>query len=290
MAPCDHHGYVPFPFPTALVSQGRLCPLWPPDSVQATCAWTLLCETAAMKIGVYVDGFNLYYGGRGICGRSQAGWRWLDVKALVNSVISEHSGWAGSHDLRTVFCTARVKGRGNVSGQRDQDVYLRALRRHGAVDVIEEGTYVERIATCPLATPDRKGRPVLATSQWPLMVKTAAGQDVSEATFMASVSRREEKGSDVNVATHLLVDVLREEVDAAVVVSNDSDLKLPVQIARDLVPVGLINPTKGYPAGALNGSPTTGPGGHWWYQLTQDDFRTAQMPLLVQGLSIPRGW
>ncbi|HEY7200404.1 MAG TPA: NYN domain-containing protein, partial [Candidatus Dormibacteraeota bacterium] len=31
-----------------------------------------------MRVGVYVDGFNLYYGARGLCGRGTAGWRWLD--------------------------------------------------------------------------------------------------------------------------------------------------------------------------------------------------------------------
>lgn len=239
---------------------------------------------------MYVDGFNLYYGGRGICGRSTPGWRWLNVKALVESAISNGSGWVGDHQFRTVFCTARIKGRANVSGQHDQDVYLRALKRSGVVDVIEEGTYVERLAVAPLATPDRKGRPVLATSSWPLMVRTGAGDDVPDATFMVSVSRREEKGSDVNVATHLMVDVLRGDVDAAVVVSNDSDLKLPVEIARGLVPVGLVNPTKGYRAGSLKGQPTDGVGGHWWYQLTSSDFQNAQMSPQVHGLTIPPGW
>ena len=91
-----------------------------------------------------------------------------------------------------------------------------------------------------------------------LMVQDSTGVDVPSARFMASVARREEKGSDVNVATHLLVDVFGGAVDAAVVISNDSDLKLPIDIARGVVPVGLVNPTKGYPAGALNASPAPG--------------------------------
>jgi hypothetical protein len=59
-----------------------------------------------------------------------------------------------------------------------------------------------------------------------------------DATFM--VSHREEKGSDVNVASHLLVDVLTDVVDAAIVISNDSDLDFPVSYARTRVPVGLL--------------------------------------------------
>ena len=46
----------------------------------------------------------------------------------------------------------------------------------------------------------------------------------------------------MNVATHLLADVFRGEVEAAIVVSNDSDLALPLTIARTLDPVGTVNP------------------------------------------------
>ena len=243
-----------------------------------------------MKIGVYVDGYNLYYGGRGICGRGVPGWRWLDVRTLAQSVISSHSGWQGPFDLRVVFCTARIKSGGDPSSQHDQDTYLRALTKHGSVDLIELGTYVARVATNPLAIQGPRGRPVIVTADWPIMVKDKGGSDVPDATFMASVARREEKGSDVNVATHLLVDVLGASVDGIAVISNDSDLKLPIQIARQHVPVGLINPTRGFPAGALNASPSVGAGNHWWYQLSAQDFAGAQMPSPTAGLRKPAGW
>jgi hypothetical protein len=70
---------------------------------------------------------------------------------------------------------------------------------------------------------------------------------------MASVATYEEKGSDVNVAAHLLVDVLANGFDAAVVISNDSDLRWPVQEARRRVPVGAVNPGSRYTAGHLSG-------------------------------------
>jgi len=40
----------------------------------------------------------------------------------------------------------------------------------------------------------------------------------------------EEKGSDVNLASHLLNDAWKERFDAAVVVSNDTDLVAPIQM------------------------------------------------------------
>ena len=84
---------------------------------------------------------------------------------------------------------------------------------------------------------------------------------------MASVARQEEKGSDVNGASHLLVDTLTGTIDAAVVINNDSDLAYPIACARERLPVGLVNPTKGYRAGKLASLPHEGAGNHWWYQL-----------------------
>ena len=42
----------------------------------------------------------------------------------------------------------------------------------------------------------------------------------------------EEKGSDVNLASHLLLDGFDDEYEMAVVVSNDSDLELPIRMVR----------------------------------------------------------
>ncbi|MCJ1703186.1 MULTISPECIES: NYN domain-containing protein [unclassified Rathayibacter] len=168
-----------------------------------------------MRVGVYIDGFNLYYGARRICGRGTPGWRWLDLRALAAGLLTgPGAGWGAVSSTRIVFCTARVSGASHPQGQRDQDTYLRALQRHGSIDVLALGSYVSRVATAPLATPDRRGRPVLSTPSWPLMIRDRDGADAPGATFMASIARREEKGSDVNVASHLLIDVLERSVDA----------------------------------------------------------------------------
>ena len=44
------------------------------------------------------------------------------------------------------------------------------------------------------------------------------------------VFKVEEKGSDVNLASHLLFDAFRGAFDAAAVLSNDSDLVEPIRI------------------------------------------------------------
>lgn len=47
------------------------------------------------------------------------------------------------------------------------------------------------------------------------------------------VLRTDEKGSDVNLATHLLADGFRDDYDVGVVVSNDSDLQGPIRVVRE---------------------------------------------------------
>ena len=243
-----------------------------------------------MRVGIYVDGFNLYYGARRICGQGTAGWRWLDLRKLGADLVAGHSGWPAVTASRVIYCTARIRGDGSAPGPREQEVYLRALRHSSSVDEIAMGNYVSRVATAPLATANKRGKPILTNPAWPVMVKDGAGADDPNATFMASVARREEKGSDVNVAAHLLLDVLQGQVDAAVVISNDSDLAFPVEEARLRVPVGVVNPTKGYTAGDLNGSPNDGVGSHWWYQLTSADLHNAQLPDPVGTLRKPTPW
>jgi hypothetical protein len=121
-----------------------------------------------------------------------------------------------------------------------------------------------------------------------------AGNPVPHAVFIVSVARREEKGSDVNVASHLLLDVLNKKVDAAVVISNDSDLTFPLRQVRRLVPVGTVNPSPKYTAGKLQEAQTVGVGGHWWRQLNRADFLGHQLHDPVVGpkasYAKPNGW
>jgi len=223
-------------------------------------------------------------------GRSTPGWRWLDLRGLSEDVVRRVSGWARPHDIAVTYCTARISGSDNHVGQREQQVYLNALRESGSIGCFEFGNFVTRVSNSPLATASARGRPVLVTSKPPVQVKNSHGSNVPNARFVASVARREEKGTDVNVAAHLLIDVLTKNVDAAVVVSNDSDLALPIRHARSLVPVGVINPSPSYRAGRLGGKASDGVGQHWWYQLTEADYRGHQLPTSIGPYHKPPPW
>jgi len=242
-----------------------------------------------LRVGVYVDGFNLYYGGRALMGGAgQPGWRWLDLRRLATRIVASRSGWPDPVIARVVYCTARIDGNPNTA--QDQNIYFRALRASRSADRIELGRYVSRVAYAPLAVKGPGGQPVLTTAAWPVMVQDPSGTPLMGARFLVSVARREEKGSDVNVASHLLLDLLHRRIDAAVVISNDSDLALPIVEASNVVPVGVVNPTTKAVAGALFGNAARGVGGHWWYQLTGADLVTCQLPTRIGPLTRPRGW
>lgn len=59
--------------------------------------------------------------------------------------------------------------------------------------------------------------------------------------------KSEEKGSDVNLAAHLLRDAFLGDCECAVIVSNDSDLLTPIRMAKHDcgIRIGLVTPRTG---------------------------------------------
>lgn len=162
-----------------------------------------------MRTNVYVDGFNLYYG----CLKGTP-YRWLDLRALCQILLP--SNVLG----RIRYFTARIQPRPNdPHGKIHQDVYLRALATLPGVS-IHLGQFKTGTVRMALAQPP------------------ATGPSTVE------VIKTEEKGSDVNLATFLLVDAFRRDCDMSVVISNDSDLFEPIRVLKQDLgrPVGIINP------------------------------------------------
>lgn len=244
-----------------------------------------------MRVGIYIDGYNLYYGGKQQL-HSQPGWRWLDIRALVEDLVGAQRGWPNASIERIVYCTARIDARMNPTGHQEQDVYLKALLATTTVDHIEYGKYVTGVRTRPLAVRSNTNGdlPEVVTADWPVMVQSTLGKPVPDALFMVSTLHQEEKGTDVNVAAHLMADVLQEAVDAAVVVSNDSDLKLPIHLARERVPVGHVNPRGTRFAGDLASTKIQGAGNHWWRRLFPGDFTSHQLPDPAGRYTKPEPW
>ncbi len=166
-----------------------------------------------MRTNVYVDAFNLYYG----CVK-QTPFRWLDLAALSKAILPQHQ----IHRIR--YFTALVStipGDGDGAQPQRQQIYLRALSTLPNLSV-HYGHYLTHERSMPLANPPAGG------SRFVTVIKT------------------EEKGSDVNLATMLLLDASRTDFEQAIVISNDSDLVLPVEVVRNEFhrPVGVIFPAR----------------------------------------------
>lgn len=163
-----------------------------------------------MRTSVYIDGFNLYFGAL-----KRTPHKWLDVTAMVQRHLAPH------HRIMAVkYFTAKINSRPNDPDQPvRQATYLRALRTLPNFEIIF-GHYLTKVVRMPLANPLPGQSPVV------------------------EVLKTEEKGSDVNLATHLLHDAHLGLFDCAVVVSGDSDLLAPVRmVITDLrKPVGVLNP------------------------------------------------
>ena len=166
-----------------------------------------------MRTYVYVDGFNLYYGAL-----KGTAWKWLDLPALFAKVLQSH------HEILTVkYFTARVSGTpADPSKPQRQDVYLGALRRYRPEVEVYFGHFLSHQVQAPLAQPAGNRR-------------------------TAKVIRTEEKGSDVNLAVHLLNDGWLDAYDCAVVVSNDSDIAEAMRLVRQHrgKRIGLMTPGNG---------------------------------------------
>jgi uncharacterized LabA/DUF88 family protein len=152
-----------------------------------------------MRTNVYIDGFNLYYG----CLKGTPH-KWLDPSAFCRASFPPPRNQIN----RIRYFTAHVIARPNDPQQPiRQQTFLRALRTIPYLTV-HLGSYLEKPTRMPLYPPPAVG---------PKTVQ---------------VMKSEEKGSDVNIATYLLVDAFDGDYDAAVVISNDSDLAEPIRLVR----------------------------------------------------------
>lgn len=248
-------------------------------------------------MGVYIDAFNLYYGARDLCGRNEPGWRWLDILALVEEKVQARSDWTNALVTSATYCTALREKDGDASSARDQRAYIAALEADSRIRV-EYGQCNPKLSKGLLAKPGRRGkRGRLARTlspgpenvpQW--LPATEVRGPEGDMNLMVHLSTYEEKGSDVNIATRLMEDVFSRRIDAAVVVSNDGDLKLPLQVARSRIPVAVLNPTRRPTSAMLQGQRADGVGRHWWLRLTKDDIFRHQFAEIRGSSSKPPGW
>lgn len=197
-----------------------------------------------MRTRVYVDGFNLYYGAlRG------TNFKWLDPLSLSRRLLPSECAVE-----KVLYFTARVSGILDRSAPARQQVYLNALGTLPEVEV-HFGSFLSKTAWRPLINLPVAGRQI----DTPRPVVLPAGDHTVDGSrpqtlpvrnypargvrrkkrrqpaplpdaLVAELHTFEEKGSDVNLAAHLLNDAWEDRFDAAAVISNDTDLVTPIRM------------------------------------------------------------
>lgn len=177
-----------------------------------------------LRANVYVDGFNLYY--RAL---KQNRCNWLNLSALANLYLPQYD------IVKIKYFTAIVN-----PSPWDPDQQVRQL------------TYIRALGTLPNLEVYR-GSFLTVPKNAPCAENWARG-----VYKPLQIIKTEEKGSDVNLATHLLCDAFRDNFDVAAVISNDTDLEEPIRVVKEEIGKGviLLHPSK-YASGKLGMYATT---------------------------------
>lgn len=161
-----------------------------------------------MKTVLYIDGFNLYYSAV-----KDTPFKWLDPLALSRRIFPQND------IIGIKYCTAPVKPLpGNPNITTRQQTFWRALRTLPNTQIIL-GDFRTRKTRAPVVNPPPN---------------------------TIEIYKTEEKGSDVNIAAHLLMDGFQKRYECAIVISGDSDLVAPIRMVKEQLklPVGVLNPQR----------------------------------------------
>lgn len=170
-------------------------------------------DIGGMRTYIYVDGFNLYYGAV-----KDTGYKWLNLKALFTHLLLPQ------HDIQAIkYFTALVSGKIDPNQPLRQKTFLRAIQKHIPELSVYYGHFLSHIVSAPLAHPKGKRK-------------------------FIDIIKTEEKGSDVNLAVHVLNDAWLDAYDCAVIVSNDSDLAESLRFVKEQHKkvIGLLYPWRYY--------------------------------------------
>ena len=157
---------------------------------------------------VYVDGFNLFF-------RSlrKTGFKWLNVQSLCEQILPHYD------IVQVNYYTAKIRSRGDPDKSLRHEAYLRALRTLPKVQIFH-GTFSSH-----------KVLRELAHASLLTKVKRRLGIEV-RMNRCVKVFDPKEKGSDVNLAVHMVNDAWKNNYDVGVLLSNDTDLLEAIKVVR----------------------------------------------------------
>jgi hypothetical protein len=147
------------------------------------------------RVTFYVDGFNFYYGlkaKKDVDNQWQQAY-WIDIVKFFQSFLSDQQEL-----VRVIYFTASPL---NPDKSSRQSAFLNANRAiNGDKFEIVRGKYIAKQISCPYCK--------------------------------HSITRPEEKKTDVNISTRMIGDCVQNKTDIVVLVSADSDLLPPIEFIQ----------------------------------------------------------
>lgn len=182
-----------------------------------------------MRTAVYIDGFNLFYGAL-----KGSEYKWLDLRKLCEIVLPK------DFKINQIkYFTANVKERSNNPGALDrQSTYLRALDAYDQNCQIIKGHFTVHAKLCSLVTPGgeladnditSKGGYISHNNERIFKEWDSWADDPGPAVHVINT---EEKGTDVQLAVHIVNDAWKDTYDCCALISNDSDLAEALNVVR----------------------------------------------------------
>ena len=137
-------------------------------------------------------------------------YKWLDLQKLIKNILDP-----SLHKVRTIKYFTAVPKKAD-SAQR-QNIYFQALNTLQNIEIIF-GQFKKRQV---------KGKSI-------------------EENKIITVTKWEEKKSDVNIASHIVYDVCKKKIDCVALLSNDTDLTTPLEFVKYRLKkkIVIITPTK----------------------------------------------
>jgi uncharacterized LabA/DUF88 family protein len=164
-----------------------------------------MCAATPERVIAYIDGFNLYFGFKS---KAYQRYYWLNIQAMAENLVKPYQQL-----VTTKYFTARISGpepadesaqaRRMEDKRRRQALFLEALDTLSNCSIYY-GHYMGNIVSCRGC-----GR------NWP---------------------DHEEKMTDVNIATEMLVDSFENKCDSILLISADSDLVPAIRGVKRLFP------------------------------------------------------
>jgi uncharacterized LabA/DUF88 family protein len=216
--------------------------------------------TMANRVAFAIDGFNLYHSVREVSKRIGVNCRWLDIAALCSAFLPEISRDASREAVYYFSALATHAEAWRPGTVRRHLVYINALKSTGVIVTLSSFKAKPMAIKCP------------GCQTW------------------QTVTRHEEKETDVAVASKVIELAVGQTVDSIVGVTGDTDVIPAVRTARALSskPVYML-----YPVGRRNGAFQSVASGGW--RIKEKHYVSHQLPdpVVLPGATIisrPREW